>query len=327
MRVRDPRQSVKRVQVRHRHCDLCQEMQTMSAGTSPQSIGPQTPLSSTEIVKLLMKFISDEFANERDHTNAKITQVVTTLRSVAETLANHNAVQETIVTDLALKLNTSNLYFEQLLSRLKAGLQGAFLRIERDMFEVFTKVDSCSIRNSSSEKVHDSNKHAYISLPAHPQQHRPGAAEHEEDENADNNTTQDENQILTDGDNESIIFLSNPSTTVGLQFASKFSDSSSETNLCLNNHVDTEHDGVNASVIPQYDGPLQELPELIQDPNSTSVRTANFTLNQNKQTERIKHDAAINDYEVTVNNMDQNATIKCSTGFYIQVARSSTGKF
>ena len=32
-------------------------------------------------------------------------------------------------------------------------------------------------------------------------------------------------------------------------------------------------------------------------------------------------DASINDFDVTVNNTDQNATIKCSSGFYIQVAK------
>ena len=32
-------------------------------------------------------------------------------------------------------------------------------------------------------------------------------------------------------------------------------------------------------------------------------------------------DAKKNDYEIDVNNDDQNVTIRCSTGFYVQVAK------
>ena len=72
--------------------------------------------------------------------------------------------------------------------------------------------------------------------------------------------------------------------------------------------------------IPQFDGPGQELFEFTDGFNVN--RTAGFTFNQEKQTEKIKKDTKINDYEVNINNSDQNATIKCSTGFYIQVARA-----
>ena len=54
-----------------------------------------------------------------------------------------------------------------------------------------------------------------------------------------------------------------------------------------------------------------------------TFRTASYSLNQSKQIEKIRADAALNDYEVTVNNNDQNVTIKCSSGFYIQVAKAS----
>ena len=57
--------------------------------------------------------------------------------------------------------------------------------------------------------------------------------------------------------------------------------------------------------------------------DSHDTRTAGFTFNQDKQTEKIRQDASISDFEVNINNNDQNVTIKCSTGFYIQVARAS----
>ena len=56
---------------------------------------------------------------------------------------------------------------------------------------------------------------------------------------------------------------------------------------------------------------------------SPTVRTASFSLKQSKQVNKIREDAKLNDYEVTVNNGDQNVTIKCSSGFYIQVAKAS----
>ena len=75
--------------------------------------------------------------------------------------------------------------------------------------------------------------------------------------------------------------------------------------------------------IPQIDGPNQELYEFADLPAVSSSRTASYSLNQGKQTRKIIEDASLNDYEVTVNNADQNATVKCSSGFYIQVAKAS----
>ena len=86
----------------------------------------------------------------------------------------------------------------------------------------------------------------------------------------------------------------------------------------LEAHVDSEH---TQQHIPQYDGPVQEFHEFTDISPDTCIRTAGYSFNQDKQTEKIKNDAKLDDYEVTVNNSDQNATIKCSTGFYIQVAR------
>ena len=75
--------------------------------------------------------------------------------------------------------------------------------------------------------------------------------------------------------------------------------------------------------IPQVDGPNQELYEFSDLPSVSSSHTASYSLNQGKQTRKIIEDASLNDYEVTVNNADQNATVKCSSGFYIQVAKAS----
>jgi hypothetical protein len=71
-------------------------------------------------------------------------------------------------------------------------------------------------------------------------------------------------------------------------------------------------------------GPENEVGK-IPSSQAHSIRNSNYAFNQKKQTEKIRNDASINDYEVTINNSDQNATIKCSTGFYIQVARASLG--
>ena len=86
----------------------------------------------------------------------------------------------------------------------------------------------------------------------------------------------------------------------------------------LERHVDIEH---NDHTIPQVDGIDQDL--FVFTDVSPTVRTASFSLNQSKQVTKIREDAKLNDYEVTVNNGDQNVTIKCSSGFYIQVAKAS----
>ena len=86
----------------------------------------------------------------------------------------------------------------------------------------------------------------------------------------------------------------------------------------LERHTAVEHD---VQTIPQVDGIDQELFEFMDV--TPSIRTASYSLNQSKQVTKIREDANINDYEVTVNNNDQNVTIKCSSGFYIQVAKAS----
>ena len=86
--------------------------------------------------------------------------------------------------------------------------------------------------------------------------------------------------------------------------------------LLLELHIESEHN----SPLPQYDGPIQENFDFSPPKN---VRTASYSLNKQKQINDIQKDAHINDFEVSVNNLDQNATIKCSSGFYTQVALPS----
>ena len=73
--------------------------------------------------------------------------------------------------------------------------------------------------------------------------------------------------------------------------------------------------------IDQLDGLDLDFYEFNDVPPDTTVRTASYSLNQGKQTMKIVKDASINDYDITINNDEQNVTIKCSAGFYIQVAR------
>ena len=83
--------------------------------------------------------------------------------------------------------------------------------------------------------------------------------------------------------------------------------------------MEVEHADNELQQIPQIDGAIADLFDFEQ-PIS---RTAPYTLNRDKQMEKIQSDATIEDFVVTVNNNDQNVTIKCSSGFYIQVGRAT----
>ena len=83
----------------------------------------------------------------------------------------------------------------------------------------------------------------------------------------------------------------------------------------LKEHISKEHD----MNISQVDGTDLDLFEFDEPP--AEIRIANYALNQTKQTNKIVKDTSIEDFEVTLNNNDSNANIKCSTGFYVQVAK------
>ena len=86
-----------------------------------------------------------------------------------------------------------------------------------------------------------------------------------------------------------------------------------KTKSALELHIEGGH-------ITQIDGLELDSFDFGNIPGAT-MRTSSYTLNQEKQTEKIVKDALKNDYEVSVNNDDQNATIRCSSGFYLQVAK------
>ena len=98
------------------------------------------------------------------------------------------------------------------------------------------------------------------------------------------------------------------------------------TSSALEVHIVKDHERMQ-----QFDGPIQEqydfsdstILDIVPNESEPTVRTAKYAFNKNKQMKEIKKDAKIPDFDVTVNNDDENCTIKCSSGFYIQVARSS----
>ena len=77
------------------------------------------------------------------------------------------------------------------------------------------------------------------------------------------------------------------------------------------------------NLIPQLDGLDLHLFDFSSNPPTNSVRSATYSLNKDKQITKIVKDAEKQDYEINVNNNEENVTIKCSTGFYIQVAKPS----
>ena len=75
-----------------------------------------------------------------------------------------------------------------------------------------------------------------------------------------------------------------------------------KTKTALELHIESEH-------ITQIDGLELDSFDFSNTPGA-SVRSASYTLNQEKQTEKIVKDASKDDYEVSINNDDQNATIR-----------------
>ena len=51
-----------------------------------------------------------------------------------------------------------------------------------------------------------------------------------------------------------------------------------------------------------------------------NTRHTGYSLNQSKQTTNLIKDATENNYDLVVNNHDENVNVKCSSGFYLEVA-------
>ena len=263
------------------------------------NIDPTAPLSSLDVARILMNYcdhrIEENNAEERYRIDEELKAIINTLGSLAKTFRAHADSTDTVLADIALKMNTFSLYFEQLLNNIKSGLHDAFFKVGSDMRKVF-----CSIKSLGSHENHSSTESNHI------------------------------HENLVSAANE---FSSWPSVSHPPGYLSPHSlprdpslhhherdrlEPSTENEEQLVYNIDSDHD-VN---IPQLDG----APAVLPGPsNDTTTRTTNFVFNKIKQIEKIKKDADINDYIVTVNNNDQNSTIKCSTGFYMQVARASLG--
>ena len=50
------------------------------------------------------------------------------------------------------------------------------------------------------------------------------------------------------------------------------------------------------------------------------TRHAAFALNRTKQLKNLRKDAIIEDFDIVINNYEENVNIKCSSGFYLEVA-------
>ena len=89
---------------------------------------------------------------------------------------------------------------------------------------------------------------------------------------------------------------------------------------------------LNLSHIPQVDG---FTPSLLPQPVSTpytpshnlgAIRKYSYTLDKNKQLQRLGNDAKIDDFTITVSPIAHNVNIKCSAGFYSEVVLFSFSK-
>ena len=64
---------------------------------------------------------------------------------------------------------------------------------------------------------------------------------------------------------------------------------------------------------------INNISNTINENNGENI--AAFALNQEKQQKSICDDTQLNDFEVTINNNNENCIIKCSSGFYYQMGR------
>ena len=58
----------------------------------------------------------------------------------------------------------------------------------------------------------------------------------------------------------------------------------------------------------------------VDNPSYFDTRHAAFALNHAKQLKNLRKDAVIEDFDIVINNHEENVNIKCSSGFYLEVA-------
>ena len=90
------------------------------------------------------------------------------------------------------------------------------------------------------------------------------------------------------------------------------------------------HEELLVSPITQVDGLYEVDQSIIHDIRSdvelpekenVNVRSSKYSLNHKRQTKRIEADALLPDFDVRLNNNNENDNIKCSPGFYAQVVK------
>ena len=59
--------------------------------------------------------------------------------------------------------------------------------------------------------------------------------------------------------------------------------------------------------------------EAVVTESSYNTRHTGFSMDQSKQTNNLKRDALIDNYDTVINNYSENVNVKCSSGFYLKV--------
>ena len=59
--------------------------------------------------------------------------------------------------------------------------------------------------------------------------------------------------------------------------------------------------------------------EVLDNNPSYNTRHTGFSLDQSKQKNNLKKDALIDNYDIVINNFNENVNVKCSSGFYLKV--------
>ena len=260
-------------------------------------VDPSAPLSNEDLVKVFTKYCDHQIKEnnrlERELTNDKLKLVIDELGSVKTCTDAH----ETMITELALKINTFNMYFEQLIHNLQVGLHDAFFRVGSHMQQVFSKLLSFDRGNesdiSSTKSLSGTNRNFGNNKPEteqplviHLETDHANLAKH----TVANVPQIDGNETINDSDEdeEADVLDRNPALCTA--------------SFTFNDPVATRH---------------ESLPKTV----TNRARTATFTLNKNKQVQSLGTDTKLDDFEITINDEDKNVGIQCSTAFYEAVAK------
>ena len=281
------------------YCFFQQHALTMTSiisGTDFEHLDPTTPLSTPDIIQLLLKscdrITNENIKFEREYSKAMLDTEVNGIMKTIKMLAGHISSQNSKIADLEMKVDTKNKYHEELMCSLKKGLQTTFFNIGNDVRNITTKLKSCEICERTFDTfqqllVHSVNEHSQ-----HPQDNTSNF-----EEQCPNNK---EPLILqVDGNDSDFLFSESDEesrASPGLR------------QLSVTGSTSSKH-------------PL--------DPQQPSVshRIANFALNKAKQVQSIGADTNLEDFSVIVNDSDKNVNIQCSTAVYETVVKPLFSNF